>query len=184
MSRIGNRVLDIPAGIKVDIGEAVITISSSSKSLVVPYNKFHVKPSIKDNKFMTEKVNNSKHSRAQYGTINAIVANAFHGLVNSFVKVLEIVGVGYKASMAGSQLRLDLGYSHPIFLDIPKDVEIKLISSVEIEVKSFNRHSVGEFAAKIRGFRPPEPYKGKGVKYKDEIILRKIGKTSDGGKKK
>lgn len=184
MSRIGNRELRVPEGIKVDIQENMIVVENNKKNkLEIKYNKFFVTPKLKNNVFITTKVNNSKQSRSQFGTINALVNNAFLGLTNPFVKKLEIVGVGYKATMVDNKLKLDLGYSHPIFLSIPLDVNLKLISSLEIELSSYNKESLGSLAAQIRGFRPPEPYKGKGVKYKDEVILRKVGKTSEGTKK-
>lgn len=183
MSRIGNRVLKIPTGIDVSVEDRCIFVKGSSGKLEINYNPFWVKPSIKNGEFFTEKTNSSKQSRAQFGTINALVCNAFEGLTKGFFKNLEIVGVGYKASMDGKRLRLDLGFSHPIFVDIPECIELKLISSLEIELKSFNKQVLGEFASKIRGFRPPEPYKGKGIKYKNEVILRKVGKTSEGSKK-
>ncbi|WP_216083123.1 50S ribosomal protein L6 [Candidatus Mycoplasma haematohominis] len=184
MSRIGNRELRVPDGIKVEISDNLIVVENTqNKKLEIKYNKFFVTPKLENGVFTTSKVNNSKHSRAQFGTINALVNNAFSGLTNPFVKKLEIVGVGYKATMAGEKLRLDLGYSHPIFLDIPSDVTLKLISSLEIELSSYNKESLGSLASQIRGFRPPEPYKGKGVKYKDEIIIKKVGKTSEGTKK-
>ncbi|CBY93455.1 ribosomal protein L6 [Mycoplasma haemofelis str. Langford 1] len=183
MSRIGNRVLEVPEGLTVAVGEDSILVSGGGNSISIPYSRFFVKPIIEDKKFMTQKVNNSKQSRSQYGTINALVLNAFVGLTKGFSKSLEIVGVGYKAAVEGSRIRLDLGYSHPIFVDIPADIKVKPVSSLELELTSYNRQSLGEFASKIRGFRPPEPYKGKGIKYKGEVILRKVGKTSEGSKK-
>ncbi|OAL10378.1 50S ribosomal protein L6 [Candidatus Mycoplasma haematobovis] len=183
MSRIGNRVLSVPDGVKVEILEDIIAISSQANKLEIKYNKFNVCPLLQDNKFSVEKTNSSKHSRAQFGTINALVLNAFTGLTKGFTRSLEIVGVGYKAALDGNKIRLDLGYSHPIFVSIPADLKVKLISSLEIELSSYNKQSLGEFASKLRGYRPPEPYKGKGVKYKEEIILRKVGKTSEGSKK-
>lgn len=185
MSRIGNRELRVPEGIKLEITEGGVILISNQKNekLEIKYNKFLVNPKFENGFFTTAKMDGSKQSRAQFGTINALVNNAIQGLTKPFVKTLEIVGVGYKATMAQNRLRLDLGYSHPIFLEVPKDVNLKLISSLEIEISSYNKESVGAFASQIREFRPPEPYKGKGIKYKGEIINRKVGKTSEGSKK-
>lgn len=183
MSRIGNRILTVPEGVSVKIEENFILVSKNNDQIKIKYDKFRVKPILLGSDFSTKKVDSSRHSRAQFGTINSLVSNAFFGFTKGFTLNLEIVGVGYKASMDGNRLKLDLGFSHPIFLDIPKDVKVKLISSIEIELSSFNKESLGEFASNIRGFRPPEPYKGKGIKYKGEVILRKVGKTSEGTKK-
>lgn len=183
MSRIGNRTLIVPEGVSLKIEEDFILVSKNSDQIKIKYDKFRVKPILLGKEFSTKKVDSSKHSRAQFGTINALVSNAFFGFTRGFTLNLEISGVGYKASMDGNKLRLDLGFSHPIFLDIPKDVQVKLVSSIEIELSSFNKESLGEFASNIRSFRPPEPYKGKGIKYKGEVLLRKVGKTSEGTKK-
>lgn len=184
MSRIGNRALKLPEGLNLEILDDHISIQNSkSQQLKIRYNKHLVRPQFKDGVFTTQKVNNSKQSRAQFGTINALVNNAMKGLVTPFTKNLEIVGVGYKASMEGNKLKLALGYSHPILMEIRPDVQVKTVSSLEIELSSYNKEALGAVASQIREFRPPEPYKGKGVKYKDEVILRKVGKTSEGSKK-
>lgn len=185
MSRIGNRELRVPEGIKLEItnGGTILLSNQKNEQLEIKYNKYLVNPKFEQGIFTTSKMDGSKHSRAHFGTINSLVNNAIIGLTKPFVKSLEIVGVGYKATMVQDKLRLDLGYSHPIFLEIPKDVKVKLISSLEVEVSSYNKESVGAFASQIRKFRPPEPYKGKGIKYKGEIINRKVGKVSEGSKK-
>lgn len=183
MSRIGSRILKIPDSIKISILENVISVSSDQNKIDIPYDKFLVNVSCENKELKTTRGNSSRNSKALCGTINSLVNNAVIGLTTGFVKQLEIVGVGYKAFLEGTKLKLVLGFSHPIFLDIPKEVKVELISSIEIKLSSFHKEILGEFAALIRKFRAPEPYKGKGIKNKGEVIIRKIGKTSEGNKK-
>lgn len=184
MSRIGNRLLTVPQNVSVSLETKKIILSSNGRNLVINFNNHLVKVSFNNDTISTERLNSSKESHMQQGTINALIKNAIIGLTSGFKKTLLITGVGYKAAVSGNELTLSLGYSHPIKISIPRDVELKLVSPTELHISSFNKELLGEFAANIRKWRKPEPYKGKGIAYSDEYILRKVGKTSEGGKKK
>lgn len=184
MSRIGNRLLTVPASVEVMLAPKQITLSAHGKSLVVKFNNHLVKVDFVDGVISTARTNSSKESHMQQGTINSLIKNALVGLTVGFQKTLVITGVGYKAAISGDNLTLSLGYSHPIKMKVPQEIELKLVSPTEIQLSSFNKELLGEFAANIRKWRKPEPYKGKGIAYAGEYILRKVGKTSEGGKKK
>lgn len=184
MSRIGNRILLVPEGIKVDLGPSHISLSKGNDQLVVKFRPNLVAVSVQEHQITTKRLSSNKESHMQQGTINSLINNAIKGLTVGFSKKLLITGVGYKAAMSNNQLTLNLGYSHPIVLTIPAKIQLKLASPTEIHLSSYDKELLGEFAAQIRKHRRPEPYKGKGIAYSDEQILRKVGKTSEGGKKK
>ncbi|WP_391592153.1 LSU ribosomal protein L6p (L9e) [[Mycoplasma] cavipharyngis] len=184
MSKIGNRQLTVPNHINLVIKENLISLTHNNLAIEIKYNRHLVKVNFENQIITTNKVNNSKDAKMQYGTINSLIKNAIVGLVSGFSKTLKITGVGYKANVANNKVILTLGYSRPIEVNIPDGIIVDLISPTELKISSHNKELLGEFAANIRKWRKPEPYKAKGIAYSDEIILRKVGKTSEGGKGK
>ena len=176
MSRIGKKPIAIPAGIEVSVNGTVIDVKKGNKtSSVETHGRVGIE--IADNSVNLERVGDSKESSAFWGTYRALLNNAIEGLNKGFQKSLEINGVGYRAAVKGKVLELQLGYSHPISFEIVDGLEITVEKNL-IHVKGADKQQVGQAAAIIRGFRKPEPYKGKGVKYTDETIVRKAGKTA------
>jgi len=176
MSRIGKKPISIPSGVEVSVNDGVITVKKGSKAIEVnTHNRVGVE--IEDNNIIFSLIGEESQDRAFWGTYRALTANAITGLTEGFKKSLEINGVGYRAAVKGKVLELQLGFSHPINFEISEDIEITVEKNI-INIKGSSKQEVGQVAAKIRGFRPPEPYKGKGVKYTDEHIVRKAGKTA------
>ena len=176
MSRIGKKPISIPAGIEVSVNGTVIDVKKGNKTSSVETHG-RVSVEIADNNVILGRNGESKESSAFWGTYRALLNNAIDGLNKGFQKSLEINGVGYRAAVKGKVLELQLGYSHPINFDIEEGLEITVEKNL-IHVKGADKQQVGQAAAIIRGFRKPEPYKGKGVKYTDEHIVRKAGKTA------
>ncbi|MDC0932579.1 50S ribosomal protein L6 [Arcobacteraceae bacterium] len=176
MSRIGKKAISIPSGVEVTVNNGIVTVKKGSKSIDVDtHNRVGVE--VVDNNVNFSLVGEESQDRAYWGTYRALTNNAVIGLNEGFKKSLEINGVGYRAAVKGKVLELQLGFSHPINFDISDDIEINVEKNI-INIKGSNKQEVGQVAAKIRSFRPPEPYKGKGVKYTDEHIVRKAGKTA------
>ena len=180
MSRIGKKVINIPAKTKVDVKDNVVTATGAlgTLSYTVPAD---IKINI-ENGVMTLSIDESELN-AIHGTTRANVFNIIEGVTNGFHKNLEINGLGYRASVAGNKLTLELGFSHPVVVEVPAGITVVADpKSNLVEIKGSNKFAVGDFAAKIRRIRPPEPYKGSGIKYQGEHIARKAGKTAAGGK--
>ena len=176
MSRIGKKAISIPSGVEVTVNNGVVTVKKGSKSIDVDtHNRVGVE--IAEGNLSFSLIGEESQDRAYWGTYRALTNNAIVGLTEGFKKSLEINGVGYRAAVKGKVLELQLGFSHPINFDISDDIEITVEKNI-INIKGSSKQEVGQVAAKIRGFRPPEPYKGKGVKYTDEHIVRKAGKTA------
>jgi large subunit ribosomal protein L6 len=176
MSRVGKKPISIPKGIEVTVDNGVVTVKKGNKAIDVnTHNRVGVE--VKDGNIEFTLVGETSQDRAYWGTYRALTNNAVVGLDQGFTKSLEINGVGYRAAVKGKVLELQLGFSHPINFDIPEGMEIAVDKNI-INIKGSDKQAVGQAAAKIRGFRPPEPYKGKGVKYTDEHIVRKAGKTA------
>lgn len=184
MSRIGKRILNVPEGISINYTNNLILIKNNKNQLEISAPNNHFEIELNDNKFTIKAKDNLKETRMMHGTINALVKNAILGLTDGAKKQLKIVGVGYKASVSGNKLTLNLGYSKPVIMDIPNGLIVECKTPTEISISGFNKEQVGQFAAEVRMKRPPEPYKGKGVMYINEIIQRKIGKTAEGSKGK
>lgn len=176
MSRIGKNPVSVPADVKVSIDGTVITMSKGSNSLTLD-TKGNCGVSIENNVVTITPNSDHRNDRAYWGTYRSLVANMVTGLTDGFEKKLEINGVGYRAAVNGNVLNLQLGFSHDINYDIPAGVTMAVEKNV-ISIKGIDKQQIGQIASEIRGFRPPEPYKGKGVKYIDETIVRKAGKTS------
>ena len=176
MSRIGKQPVSIPAGIDVNIDNGVITFKKGNVVKTLD-TKNYVNVEKKDDKLVFSPKGDERQDRAFWGTFRALSQNIVIGLTQGYEKKLEINGVGYRAAVKGNILEMQLGFSHPINYEFPKDVTITVEKNI-ITVKGDDKQVVGQIAAEIRGFRPPEPYKGKGVKYVDEVIIRKAGKSA------
>ncbi|MEE0496302.1 MAG: 50S ribosomal protein L6 [Cyanobacteriota bacterium] len=176
MSRIGKKPVEIPQGVEVKVdGQTVTAKGALGTETVVVRPEIAVK--MEDNHVVLTKVGTSRETDALYGLSRTLVANAIHGVKDGFVKKLEINGVGYRAQMQGSTLNMALGYSHPVDIVPPEGITITVEANTKITVKGSNKQTVGDVAALIRSKRPPEVYKGKGVKYEGEYIRRKAGKA-------
>lgn len=176
MSRIGKQPIAIPNGVEVKLEGNILKFKKGNLNKELD-TKANVKVELKDNQILFAPKGEDRQSRAFWGTYRALANNVVLGLSEGFSKTLEINGVGYKAATKGKVLELSLGFSHPINYAIPEGIDIS-VDKNNIIIKGSDKQVVGEVAAQIREFRPPEPYKGKGVKYADERIIRKAGKTS------
>ncbi len=176
MSRIGNRVLTIPEGVNITLENDTVTVKGPKGSLDFPISK-SVIVKIDGNALTVEKTDNAD-SNVMQGTTNAIINNMIEGVSKGFEKGLEIIGVGYRFQVQGNVLTVNAGYSHPVKISVPEGLTVEAVSNTEIVVKGINKELVGEFAANIRKVRKPEPYKGKGIRYKGEVVRRKEGKKA------
>ena len=177
MSRIGNRVLTLKEGVSAEIENNTITVKGPKGSLNFPISK-SVIVKMDGNTLTVEKADESASANAMQGTTNAIIKNMIEGVTNGFEKGLEIIVVGYRFQVQGKLLTVNAGYSHPVKITIPEGLTVDAISNTEIVVKGIDKELVGEFAANVRKVRKPEPYKGKGIRYKGEVIRRKEGKKA------
>lgn len=176
MSRIGKKPIEIPSGVEITIdGQAVTAKGPLGTETVKVRPEIAVK--IEDNHIILSKVGQTRETDALFGLSRTLVANAVHGVKEGFEKKLEIQGVGYRANMEGKNLNLALGYSHPVVVEPPAGITISVEANTKISVKGSNKQTVGDVAAFIRSKRPPEVYKGKGVRYEGEYIRRKAGKA-------
>lgn len=175
MSRIGKRAIPVPGGVTVSVDGQTVSAKGPKGELEFVVNDLCT-VALEDNKISVKPVNDSKPARSMWGMNRTRIANMLDGVANEFTKTLELVGVGYRAQMKGSALSLALGYSHEIDYPAPDGVKIATPKPTEIVISGIDKQKVGQTAAEIRAFRPPEPYKGKGVKYADEYIFRKEGK--------
>ncbi|QZX49201.1 50S ribosomal protein L6 [Mycoplasma sp. E35C] len=183
MSRIGNRLITVPSNVNINQTKELLTFKG-------PLGQYDLKLAancgisveLKDNTIKLSRANELKQTKMLHGTYNALIKNAIIGVTSGFKKELRLVGVGYRAALKGNILNLQLGYSHPIDLEIPKDLKVDVQKNTEITVSGIDKQKVGEFAIQIRKWRMPEPYKGKGVLYLNEQIIRKAGKTAEGKK--
>ena len=172
MSRVGKLPIVLPQGVDVTAGAETISVKGSLGTLVRPVSPL-VSVKKEDGKVTFVPSNDSKEADAMSGTMRALVANMVGGVTKGFEKKLNLVGVGFRAQAAGSKLNLQIGYSHPVSKEMPAGVKVETPSQTEIVIKGFDRQAVGQVAAEVRGQRPPEPYKGKGVRYSDEVIVLK-----------
>lgn len=180
MSRIGKNPIAIPAGVTVDVANNVVTVKGKLGQLTQDFADVTVK--IEEGQVLVERSANDKDQRSKHGLYRALINNMITGVSEGFTKQLEFVGVGYRASNAGQKLDLALGFSHNIVLDVAPEVKVETISEKGknpiVKLTSHDKQLLGAVAAKIRGFRPPEPYKGKGVKFVGEVLRRKAGKSA------
>ena len=177
MSRIGNKAIEIPDKVKVNIdNEGAVSVEGPKGKLQWKLPR-QIRASVKDNRVSLVREAESRSVKALHGLSRSLVHNMVQGVSDGFTKQLEIEGVGFRASVQGSNLNLSLGFSHPVAFSIPKDIKITIAENTKITVQGADKKLVGQVAADIRGFYPPEPYKGKGVRYAGEQIRRKVGKT-------
>lgn len=176
MSRIGKNPIDIPSGVEVKLNGNVVEVKGPKGSLQTEFDP-RIDVAVEDNQVIVTRPNDNKDIRALHGLYRTLIANNIEGVVNGYEKKLEIIGTGYRAQKQGKKLNLNLGHSHPIELEDPEGIEVEVPSNTEITVKGIDKQKVGAYAAKIRSFRSPEPYKGKGIRYVGEHVRRKVGKT-------
>ena len=180
MSRIGNRVLNIPAGVEVTLDGNKITAKGPKGTLEYTFRNENVDVQVNDGKVTVTRKNDLKVSKQLHGTTNSNINNMMIGVSEGFKKELEINGVGYRFQLQGNNIVVSAGYSHPITVAVPEGLKAEMPdkSQTELIISGFDKQAVSEFAANIRKIRKPEPYKGKGIKYKDEHIRRKEGKKA------
>ncbi|NOY14808.1 MAG: 50S ribosomal protein L6 [bacterium] len=177
MSRIGNTPIPIEDGLKIDIQPDQIVIEGPKGKLTQPtFPSLQVKQENNQLIVVNTKPDN-KQSKALHGLLRSLLANMVVGVTKGWSKQLQLVGTGYRAKLQGKTLVLTVGFSHPVNIDIPEDIQIKVEKNTEITITGIDKSLVGQVAANIRAVRPPEPYKGKGIRYKDEVIRRKAGKA-------
>ena len=176
MSRIGNAPVVIPAGVEIKLDGSFVKVKGPHGELEYTFNE-NIKISMEDGVVKVERPNNNKENRSLHGTTRALIQNMVTGVSSKFKKELEMVGVGYKSSVAGKKLVINAGYSHPVEMEIPVGLTVEVPQSTKIIISGIDKQVVGAFASNVRKVRPPEPYKGKGIKYIDEHIRRKVGKT-------
>lgn len=180
MSRIGRKPIAVPSGVDVSLNNTVITVKGPKGSLTRELHK-DMKVTVENNEISVVRPSDNKLHRSLHGTTRSVVNNMVAGVTEGFSKSLELVGVGYRASKSGDKIVLNVGYSHPVEITPEAGIEFEVPSNTKIIVKGIDKERVGAYAAKIRSVREPEPYKGKGIKYEGERIIRKEGKA---GKKK
>lgn len=177
MSRIGNRVLTIPAGVTVTVDGTTLTVKGPKGELTNTFDK-SMEIVVEDNKLTVKRENETKRVKSLHGTTNALIANMIKGVSEGFSKGLEAVGVGYRFNVAGKKLTVNAGYSNPVEVTVPANITVEAINNTEITVSGIDKQEVNEFAANVRAIREPEPYKGKGIRYKGEYVRRKEGKKA------
>lgn len=177
MSRIGNRNLVIPEGVTVTVNENLVTVKGPKGELSLNTSNL-VKVEVVDNTLKTTVINDSREANVMQGTTNSLINNMIIGVSAGFTKGLEAVGVGYKFNVQGNKIIVNAGYSHPVEMIVPEGIKAELVNNTEITVSGIDKQKVTEFAANIRKIRKPEPYKGKGIRYKDEYVRRKEGKKA------
>ncbi|AOZ93372.1 50S ribosomal protein L6 [Paenibacillus crassostreae] len=180
MSRIGRKPITVPSGVDITVDNSVITVKGPKGTLTRELHK-DMKITVENNEILVERPSDNKMHRSLHGTTRSVVFNMVSGVTEGFTKSLELVGVGYRASKSGDKIVLNVGYSHPVEITPESGIEFEVPVNTKILVKGIDKERVGAYAAQIRGVRPPEPYKGKGIKYEGERIIRKEGKA---GKKK
>lgn len=178
MSRVGRAPVYFDKAVQITITPANEVVVKGAKHSLTVRMRPEIKAKIEDGKVVLSKTNEAPETRAYHGLYRALVQNAVTGVSKGWTRELELNGVGYRAAVSGKKLELSLGYSHPVVFMIPQGIDITVDKQTRIMIAGPNREQVGQVAAKIRGFRPPEPYLGKGIKYSDETIRRKAGKSA------
>ena len=177
MSRIGNRELTIPANVTVTIDGNNINVKGPKGELSLVKSDIITVEEV-EGKIITKRPNDAKTSKQLHGTTNALINNMLIGVTDGYEKSLEAVGVGYRFQVQGNKLNVQAGYSHPVVVEVPAGLKVEAVSNTEITISGIDKKKVTEFAANIRGIREPEPYKGKGIRYKGEYVRRKEGKKA------
>ena len=176
MSRIGKKPIEIPTGVTITINGDVVTVKGPKGELTRSFNP-DIEIKVEENVINLSRPTESKEHRSIHGTTRSLLANMVEGVSKGFEKSLELIGVGYRAQKQGKKLVLNVGYSHPVEFEPEEGVEVEVPSNTKVIVKGINKERVGALAANIRQVRPPEPYKGKGIRYEGEVVRRKEGKT-------
>lgn len=176
MSRIGNKVITIPAGVEVKLDDNFATVKGPKGELKQQFDK-DMTFNIEGSEITVVRPSDSKRHRTVHGTTRAILANMVEGVSAGFKKELELIGVGYRAQMQGKKLVLSVGYSHPVEFEEIEGIKLGVEGNTKVSIEGINKEVVGQYAAKVRAVRPPEPYKGKGIRYVGEYVRRKEGKT-------
>ena len=181
MSRIGRLPITVPAGVDVTIDGNNVTVKGAKGTLTGTFNS-NITVALDGGVVTVTRPNDQKENRALHGLTRTLIANMVEGVSNGFKKELEIVGIGYRCALQGKDLVLNVGYSHQVVMTPPEGVTLEVPAPNKIIVNGYDKQKVGQFAAEVRGVRPPEPYKGKGIRYVDEVVRRKEGKAGKGGK--
>ncbi|MCB9831891.1 MAG: 50S ribosomal protein L6 [Planctomycetes bacterium] len=180
MSRIGNKPVSVPSDVSVDVSGATIKVKGAKGELSQSFERYYVDIKVESNEVLVERKGDTKPHRARHGLYRALVANMVEGCSKGFKKTLEITGVGYNAKAAGQKLTMNIGFCHPVEFEMPAGVKVETPTNTQIVLTGPDKQMIGQLAANIRGVRPPEPYKGKGIRYSDEVIRRKAGKAVGG----
>ena len=175
MSRIGKKAVTVPSGVTANIDGGVLSVKGPKGTLTMPLAD-NISYEVNDGGISVQPANDTKRARAFWGMQRTLVQNLVTGVTEGFTKKLLITGVGYRANALGRKLKLQLGYSHDVDMDVPEGIEIKTPDQTTVEISGIDKQKVGQMAAEIRRWRKPEPYKGKGIKYDGEFIFRKEGK--------
>jgi large subunit ribosomal protein L6 len=178
MSRIGKAPVFFDKAVQVTVTPANEVVVKGAKHSMTVRMRPEIKAKVEDGKVILTRANDASATKAYHGLYRALIQNAVTGVAKGWTRELELNGVGYRAAISGKKLELNLGYSHPVVFQIPQGIEITVDKQTRIIINGPNREQVGQVAAKVRGFRPPEPYLGKGIKYSDEHIRRKAGKSA------
>lgn len=177
MSRIGKKPVQIPAGVTVTVDESTVTVKGSKGELVRTFSPL-VNFAVENDEVLVTVAEDSDAANAQHGLSRTLVHNMVIGVSEGYEKRLQLVGVGYRVQLKGKQLEMSLGFSHPVHVDAPEGIDFECPDNTHIVVKGISKEAVGRVAAEIRGKRPPEPYKGKGIRYEGENVRRKLGKAA------
>lgn len=177
MSKVGRKPIEIPKGVTVQVADNMIKVKGPKGELSQSYEG-DIQIEIKENAVLLERGDDQPQNRAYHGLYRSLINNMVIGTSQGFTRVLELIGTGYRAQMKGKVLSLSLGFSHPVEVEIPSYLECKLEGQTKIFLTGINKQQVGQFASDIRDIRPPEPYKGKGIRYEGEVVRRKAGKSA------
>lgn len=176
MSRIGKKPIEIPKGVEVKVDGYKVSVKGPKGELEKSFNQ-GMAISVKDNQIIVLRPNDQVKNRSLHGLVRSLINNMVIGVTEGYTKSLELQGVGYRASKKGNDLVISVGYSHPVEVTPPEGIDVDVPSNTEINISGIDKQKVGQFAAQIRSIREPEPYKGKGIRYKGEYVRRKVGKT-------
>lgn len=176
MSRIGKQPVELPGEVDASVSGQEVTVSGPEGELTEEVSDV-VEVNVEEGELRVSRPNDSREARSHQGLVRSLLSNMVEGVAEGFSRELEINGVGYRAELHGDFVRFDIGYSHPVLFELPEQVEAELPSETELKLTSPDKDLLGQISAKIRDLRPPEPYNGKGIKYKDEQIRRKVGKA-------
>lgn len=177
MSRIGKMPVAIPSGVEVTIDGHTVTVKGGKGELTRTFQDI-ISIKVEDGNVIVERPDDSREAKSLHGLTRTLIHNMIVGVSEGYAKKLELVGVGYRAALKGSDLELQLGYSHPVIVAAPENISFEVPSQTEIIVKGISKEQVGQVAANIRAWRKPEPYKGKGIRYEGEYVRRKLGKAA------